>query len=884
MNRLLAIIISIFLLGSCSADYSDVFAEGEFRLSNSKLLFKPTGKVLTIEVGGAYDWDVDSANTAGWCQIVPVYRHGGRDYVSVHVENNSGVEARETTFDVVSKYDRKTITVSQLGSEPAILFNKEEKLYCSLTKTVIDVLVLANIDFTIKPDVDWIKIERPYTDENTSVRFLIEENTTGKVRNGFIVFKQVDGEYSTSIEVVQSNGVEDYVQGDIAGLTGNRKLKIARANASSALEGKPVELSFDGDKISHYQSEWQDINDPVVLEYHFQDEESIDYIVYHPYASDSKKLFGTTEIWTKSVGEEYVKRMTYNFVGEKIQTVMFEGKIMNPESVKFVVKKGSDPDEKKFLVVACAEMEFYSSTVHYPDIFTDRSYSVLQEGITLEQILNMEDEFFRTIAEHLYHKTYPEARVRKYKAYPKPTSSNYVTKAMSSLDNATGISVIKGDTIVLMVDNLKGQQVYLTIMTPGQSNIQQKDIVLTEGITKQPINQDGLLYVKYFSTMHETIEPVTIHIAGGKVNGCYDVSRHTEQEGMNALNRAEGKYFDLLGEYVHLIFPTEVLRTRTSSLKGLLDKYDRIVKLQRDFTGMTRYGIASKSRVCIMSDPVGGEAANMILLNESFINFYANPDDIKENILWELTSSIARNFLVSSLKWNPAYRDLNTQYVVCAMEGRNCLLDEARYEAATERFVIKYENMEDARVDTDIDRIVPLWQLYLYMKNVVGKDDFFQDLFYSLSQKSMFQWTQKTFVSEINKLSGIDFKSYFKEWSFSAYNSATAQSTKAPVELKYICENNIDVYRNSGVASASRCNYYDDVVIENGISRKIQVMEIADAENIVGCEVIAMGQFRMKFGTKFTIDNYTNATKVTAIGVNGDRIPLECVKISKPRN
>ena len=305
MNRLLAIIISIFLLGSCSADYSDVFAEGEFRLSNSKLLFKPTGKVLTIEVGGAYDWDVDSANTAGWCQIVPVYRHGGRDYVSVHVENNSGVEARETTFDVVSKYDRKTITVSQLGSEPAILFNKEEKLYCSLTKTVIDVLVLANIDFTIKPDVDWIKIERPYTDENTSVRFLIEENTTGKVRNGFIVFKQVDGEYSTSIEVVQSNGVEDYVQGDIAGLTGNRKLKIARANASSALEGKPVELSFDGDKISHYQSEWQDINDPVVLEYHFQDEESIDYIVYHPYASDSKKLFGTTEIWTKSVGEEY---------------------------------------------------------------------------------------------------------------------------------------------------------------------------------------------------------------------------------------------------------------------------------------------------------------------------------------------------------------------------------------------------------------------------------------------------------------------------------------------------------------------------------------------------------------------------------------------------
>lgn len=885
MNRLF-IIISIFLFASCAAEYSDVFAEGDFRLSSSKLLFKPIGKVLTVEVGGAYDWSVDTANTGAWCRVVPIYRHEGKDFVSVHVEENVGIDTRETTFDVVSKYDRKTITVSQLGSSPAILFNKEEVLHRSSTKTVIDVLVLSNIEFTITPSESWVKIEHPYVDEETPVRFSIEENKTGEVRNAFVVFNQVNGEYSTSIEIIQSDGVQEYEQGDISKLQGNRKLKISHANASSSLEGKSIELSFDGNPITHYQSEWQDINDPVVLEYHFENEESIDYIMYRPYASDSKKLFGTTEIWTKSVGEEYVKRLTHKFVGESVQTVMFEGKIMNPESVKFVVKSGSDSGEKDYLVVACAEMEFYASTVHYPNIFTDRSYSVLKEGVTLDQVLEMEDEFFRTIAEYLYHNTYPISRIRKYEAFPYPSSSTYVTKAMGLLDNATGISVIKGDTIVLMVDNLKGQQVYLTVMTPGQCGLVQRDVTLTEGITKLQIEQDGLLYVKYFTSMYETAEPVTIHIAGGKVNGIYDSQRHSEQEGVDALNRAGSRYFDLQGKYTHLIFPTEVLRTRTSSLKALVDKYDRIVELQRDFTGMTRYASDVKNRVCIMSTPNFNvvDAANVILLNENFINFYADPNELKGDILWEVTSNVARNFLVTSMKWNPAYRDLNTLYVVKEMEERDVLQEEARYETASERFVIKYENMENARQETDVDRLVPLWQLYMYMKDVVGRNEFFQELFYSLSKKFSFQLNQSTFLSEINKLSKIDFKSYFKEWSFSAYSDVPVQTLKAPVELKYICEDNIDMFKNPGVASATRCTYYNDIVVDNGISRNVQVMEVENASNIVGCEVIAMGQLAMKYGTKFTIDNYTNSTRVTAVGVNGERIVLECVKISKPRN
>ena len=179
-----------------------------------------------------------------------------------------------------------------------------------------------------------------------------------------------------------------------------------------------------------------------------------------------------------------------------------------------------------------------------------------------------------------------------------------------------------------------------------------------------------------------------------------------------------------------------------------MDKYDRIVELQRDFTGMTRYASDVKNRVCIMSTPNFNvvDAANVILLNENFINFYADPNELKGDILWEVTSNVARNFLVTSMKWNPAYRDLNTLYVVKEMEERDVLQEEARYETASERFVIKYENMENARQETDVDRLVPLWQLYMYMKDVVGRNEFFQELFYSLSKKFSFQLNQSTFL------------------------------------------------------------------------------------------------------------------------------------------
>lgn len=877
LNRLLIFFVTIVLLSivACDDNYSDVFAEGAFRVSNDKLLFKPMAKSLTIQVGGAYEWEVDMEQTDDWCQVKPIYRYNGNDYAVVEVAENVGIVDRQTTFDLVSKFDRKTITISQLGSEVAILFNKDEVLYRGKTRSVIDLQILSNIEFTMHSDADWLKIETPYVDEETPVRLSVEENKTGKERVASVIFSQENGDYTTTLQVVQSADNIDYVQGDISKLEGNRKLVVVHATASSTAEKKGIELSYDGDFITHYQTaEWNKIDEPVVLEYHFNNEEALDYIVYSPYTRDVKKLFGQTEIWVKCVGKEYEKLLDHTFSGEQTQLVILPEKVMNPESVKFVVKSGSNKDDKEHLVVTCAEMEFYASKMHYPEIFTDRSYSKLHPDVTLDKIFTMEDEFFRTIAEYLYNGTYPLLRARNYEVYPNPNNSNYVTKAMSVLDNVTGISVAKNDTVVLMVEHLQGQHACLTVLVPGQNGLVQKDVVLTEGITKIPIDNDGLLYIKYFGS---TTKSIFVHIAGGKVNGFYDTQLHTEQEGVSYLNKAEGKYFDLLGKYVHLIFPTAVLQENSSVLKKLVDKYDRIVELQRNFIGMPS-GI--NNRICIMSvaDLNIEEAANVVLLNETYISLYADPEKLCGDVLWEVGSSIARNLLPYGLSWNPSFKDLNAQYVLHEMEGVNWLMEKGYYESAVDRFIVKSENIENGIKFSDVDRIVPLWQLYLYMKEVRGDKDFFARLFATLSLKGS---SQQTFVSEMNKLSKVDFKVFFKKWNFAKYNSAIQQVEKAPVVLEYLCESNVEMFKNPGTATASRCNYYEDVIFENGISRNVFVLEVVDAQNIVGCEVVVKGQFFMKLGMRFVINDYTNSTKVTAIGINGERIDLVCNKIVK---
>lgn len=885
MNRFLIPIIGLVtMLFSCAPKTSDIFAEGELRLTKTKLVFKIEATSSIIQVGGSNNWKTDVTNLAEWCTVEEIHDHEFNDFIKISVTENSGIYDRQTTFEIVSRLDKKTITIAQLGNNPGVLVNKDRVLYRSSTQTVVEFDLVSNIEFIMTSTSDWLTIDKGYVNDDTPIKIGLTKNTTGAERKASIVFTQVGGEYKDSVQFIQSDKIIDYEQGDITKLDGNKKLMVIGATSSSFIDGKPISMSFDGDVLTYFQSQWQKITEPVVLEYDFDGADGVDYFVYTPYPQDPSKLFGQTKVYTKSRGEEYVLRKTHNFSGEKTQTVMFDGQIPNVEKIKFEVIKSSDTAEKELIVVACSEMEFYVSAMQYPEIFTDRSYSKLKQNVTLNQILGMEDEFFRNIAEYLFSGSYSEFRIQEYEAYPNPTAAKYVTKQPSMLDNATGIWVKAATSIVVMVDNLKGQVAQLVMMRPGMSVITQKTVDLTDGITKIDITEDALLYVRYFTPNYATVEPIKVHIAGGEVCGYYDTKKHTEAQGMESLSKTQMPYFDLRGEHVQLILPTQALRESCASLKALIEKYDRIVELQKEFIGMTKYNLAPKNRICITSVPniSNEDIANAVVLNEMFINSYVNQDKLKGDVLWDVTSAISRAFVVNCLKWNPSFRDANTVYVTNELEGTHRYITNEIYSLAAKRFIISYLPIASTTELTAPERSVPLWQLYLYMSKTKGKHDFLKDLFKKLDTAN--SATQASFVKEVNLSAQIDFRQFFKDWCFANYTSAGVLPTKAPEQLKFITEENALVFNSIAPATAASCEYYKDVISSSTGQKNVFVMNVRNSFNVVGYEVITNGILSMHYSDKFYIDFFNLATKVTAIGVNGERINLNCTLITKPKS
>ena len=83
----------------------------------------------------------------------------------------------------------------------------------------------------------------------------------------------------------------------------------------------------------------------------------------------------------------------------------------------------------------------------------------------------------------------------------------------------------------------------------------------------------------------ETVQPVKIHFASGKVNGYFDSTRHTEDDWYRLTNAATNKHFDVLGRYAHLTFETQHFRNTT---KELIDLYDDIVYEEMKFKDIAK--------------------------------------------------------------------------------------------------------------------------------------------------------------------------------------------------------------------------------------------------------------------------------------------------------
>ena len=592
------------------------------------------------------------------------------------------------------------------------------------------------------------------------------------------------------LSVVPSSGsLLNSVQGDLY-------IKPESGRASEYQPGEGIENSFDGSMTSLYHSRWYaGTVFPVTLDYMFADTVSqIDYVIYYPRTEGSNGNFKEVELWYAANGQPMTKYRDYDFGGSGMpSTMVFDPAILRPETIRFVVKSGTGDGEGNY--VSCAEMEFYrknADTFAVSDIFTDAACSELKPGVTLDDINAITEEFYRKLASDIYYGFYdPEFRVQECQARQTPEIMAAINKTNNygRRDNPTGIYVGANTEVVLLVETAFEQMPSLFIhditTTAGG-----RTYLLRRGVNKIKALTGGLMYIYYY-TQTGTEPPVKINIVNGIVKGYYDKARHTAADWPRLLANATYPLFEMKGDYAFLCFETDAFRTyATSTGADLLDAYDELVYLEMDFQGMVKHNKMFTTRMHFQVDP----NPNSSWMYAS--SYYTGYNKGTQSSILNLAQLKDRTNFSGAASWGPAHEvghanqtrpglrwigtvevtnNILSQYVTTYWGVRSRLITGDCYTKGVNEIVKDAAKATYLQHNDVFLRLVPFWQLKLYLMDALGQEDFYRDLYekirvnpdptakYGSSADAM---CQLEFVRLVCEVSGYDMTGFFTDWKF----------------------------------------------------------------------------------------------------------------------
>lgn len=858
----------LFLASSCAEkELTDAFAlSGILEVEEEILTLKQEKQVKSFEVKGVATFELDSSKVAPWCKLLRVQDYNSKNLVTCYIEENTQVDARETSFNLISGNQKLPITIKQLGNAPNILLSQDSVLIGRDT-TALRINIVSNVEYELsKSEGAWFSFEEKTNAKG--VKYLaipVSPNNSGATRTGEIIFNSPTDEADKTFLIKQSHEQVDYEQIGAEGVEGNIHINILSANASSILGESKMSKSYDDKPLSYYQSDWQNISEePLYLEYFLESEVPLSYFEYTPYSADTDKGIKKVQVWAKSEGDaDYRLIQTETFSANSMQTVKLKEDVLRPVALKLMVQsiQGAGTDGK--ITATCAEIDFYSTTSLYGHVFTGPSCSELKPEVSINDILSIEDDFYRNIAYHLFHGTYNPARIRHYGPYIKTGSSILywmMQGKYSLLSNATGISVLAEDEIIFLAEDIGSKNVYIRLIDPARP----QEYVLykiNEGVNKHTMKFDGLLYVDYH-TSKATEEPVRIHISGGQDNGVY----HIGDEALD-LQKTNYPYIDLMGEKAHLLYRKEDLSKLTSP-DELLQKYDQIILTQQQFIGMEKYQIDMKNKMSFIA--VDDEEHYFKTHIECPINKMSelcDPSQFKGEILWDLSHKIGKNHLNGGMLYSGLKETIPSLYTLyveqqLGLSSSSYFIKEEMYQDAFMNILMPEKKLNSFADSYDFmnERIIPFWQLYIYASKVLGKKDFFADLYYKLQyQTATLDRHLPKFSSELLE---VDLSEFFNRWGFGNVKPATRYPL-APRGLKYLTEDNVELFKNQ------------QEPIAGTYSRSGKNITINDSENFVAFEVRhSFYPTQVSLQSTFTVEEWKPSMIVLGIGVNGEEVTI----------
>lgn len=848
--------------------------------------------------------------------------------LQIEVSENTDRELRETYIIITAAGLNSRVKVRQLGTTPEVLVSSSNFQVQAIGDN-IEFTVTANIGYEIIDCPEWIKAV-PQTRLSGMVEtihtFAVGKNKDESARSASLIIqsKEPGVALERNIEIKQLGNV--YTGGELV-LKDDIKVKVVGGKASNSQSGEGIEKSYDGDLSTLYHSAWNngtaETNPdyfPITLDYYFNNAEQIDYLVYYPRQSGGNGLFKETEIWVQTGNaNELIKLMDKDFQGSSVAVrVEFDSPLVDVKTVRFVVKSGTG-DNQGF--ASCAEMEFYKKNEDKFDTFTlfkDLACTELKSGITEAEIEACPNAFFRNIARFMYENNYPqEFRIGEYKAYPHPDMESQKNKtAQYSLhDNPTGIVAEKGKDLVVLVGDNQGYAVGLRIvnfnMPEGDGFNEGRSYPLAKGINRIKPVESGLVYVMYHTPDFKAAPVIPVHFASGVVNGYFDVTKHSGEDWKQILDKAPHAYLDVVGKYAHLTFPTVRFRNHTGSRgKELIEAYDRIVELQHDLMGLRKYNCVFNNRMyfCVIYTSYMYAASYHTAYNDNTLAELCNVDALTTNaiwgpaheaghinqtrpgILWVGTTEVTNN--IFSMYVQRSFGN-STRLQTESMQGEGGYTN--RYEKAMNR---TFRTAQAHAAEDDVFcKLVPFWQLQLYLADAQGNEDFYKDLFQMVRQEPNKQTHgahQVEFVVRASKAARLNLFDFFEKWGFLTefdqevedYSRSRLTVTKSMIEdakrrieamgyskpahrFEYICDANMDLYKSTTTT-----------IVKGTVSRSGKKLTMSGWKNVVAYEVRQNGKLvfvssESSFTLDHSISSWSSDYQVYAISAKGDEVKVE---------
>lgn len=649
-------------------------------------------------------------------------------------------------------------------------------------------------------DASWCKASIDKT--NKSIKIIVLSNDKEKPREGTVILGNHD--ISLSIRIHQ----QEYISTNIGDQW--EKIDIISAWTPDYLtEEHTIEKAFDGDVATYFNAKQGEADFPYEIKFTLNTTENVTHLIYYPRMDNGTRWgqFGEFEVWYNTAeNADFVKAGSFDFKKElsNPSTAWFESPIEQPNEILLKVYSGYNNR------VSIGEIEFYiksSKSFDYTSIFSDKACTALKSNVSLKEIETIPEPFYRDLAKRIFLGTYDtEYRIQKYRPYQHPSHAALELKTgkYSLRDNTTGICYNNLDeNLIVFVDDLHGNNVSLNIVDFQESANEGITYPLHEGVNILKPTKKGHIYIFYHVDDPLPLNPsaeneikkideraVKIHIATGRVNGYFDIRKHTNSDWKDILNNAVSNEIDVLGLYSHVVWNVQDYRDYNTDIVLMTNLIDNLIKQQHEFMGLYHHNRSFKNRHFLRIDYFAPAAYatdyRTVYKNTGYKEVFCSEDGFKRR-LWVMGHEVGHvNQTRPGMKWHGTTEVTNNLY---ALYNQKCFHGEARrlitgdtkqgYSSGNDGYDAAFERIVNAGRDwyvggdnwgsNFIPRLTPFWQLYLYFVEIKKQEHFYHDIFEhyrtssSPNDDGMIQLDFVRTVCNVSKTNMIDF---FEKWGF----------------------------------------------------------------------------------------------------------------------